>query len=76
MRRDFMNLLISIQQALTSPAFVTTLVLQLQDGCRLHPLLQRLHPRASAQVQPRPSDVAELLHLMEELQEKESRIST
>ncbi|CAD5186070.1 unnamed protein product [Musa acuminata subsp. malaccensis] len=33
-------------------------------------------PRASAQVQPRPPDVAELLRLVEELQEKESRLRT
>ncbi|KAL4585694.1 hypothetical protein LXL04_010318 [Taraxacum kok-saghyz] len=33
-------------------------------------------PRSSAQVQPRPPDVAELLHLVEELRERESRLRT
>ncbi|KZV53216.1 hypothetical protein F511_21473 [Dorcoceras hygrometricum] len=33
-------------------------------------------PRASAQVQPRPPDVAELLRLVEELRERESRLKT
>lgn len=33
-------------------------------------------PRSSAQVQPRPPDVAELVRLVEELQEKESRLRT
>ncbi|KAG0499354.1 hypothetical protein HPP92_004045 [Vanilla planifolia] len=33
-------------------------------------------PRSSAQVQPRPPDVAELIRLVEELQEKESRLRT
>ncbi|KAK8935263.1 hypothetical protein KSP39_PZI013638 [Platanthera zijinensis] len=33
-------------------------------------------PRSSAQVQPRPPDVAELIRLVEELQEKESRLKT
>ncbi|KAL3624855.1 hypothetical protein CASFOL_031523 [Castilleja foliolosa] len=33
-------------------------------------------PRASAQVQPRPPDVTELLRLVEELREKESRLKT
>ncbi|XP_010912692.1 protein INCREASED PETAL GROWTH ANISOTROPY 1 [Elaeis guineensis] len=33
-------------------------------------------PRSSAQVQPRPPDVAELLRLVEELQERESRLRT
>lgn len=33
-------------------------------------------PRSSAQVQPRPPDVAELLHLVEELRERESRLKT
>ncbi|XP_010915617.1 protein INCREASED PETAL GROWTH ANISOTROPY 1 isoform X2 [Elaeis guineensis] len=33
-------------------------------------------PRSSAQVQPRPPDVAELLRVVEELQEKESRLRT
>lgn len=33
-------------------------------------------PRSSAQVQPKPPDVAELLRLVEELREKESRLKT
>ncbi|XP_057493857.1 protein CHUP1, chloroplastic-like isoform X2 [Actinidia eriantha] len=33
-------------------------------------------PRASAQVQPRPPDVAELLRLVEDLRERESRLKT
>ncbi|KAG4129336.1 hypothetical protein ERO13_D09G073800v2 [Gossypium hirsutum] len=33
-------------------------------------------PRSSAQVQPRPPDVAELLRLVEELRERESRLKT
>lgn len=33
-------------------------------------------PRSSAQVQPRPPDVAELIRVVEELQEKESRLKT
>ncbi|CAJ1939246.1 unnamed protein product [Sphenostylis stenocarpa] len=33
-------------------------------------------PRSSAQVQPRPPDVAELLRLVEELRESESRLKT
>ncbi|KAI7743996.1 hypothetical protein M8C21_030027 [Ambrosia artemisiifolia] len=33
-------------------------------------------PRSSAQVQPRPPDVAELLQLVEELRERESRLRT
>lgn len=33
-------------------------------------------PRSSAQVQPRPPDVAELLHLVEQLRERESRLKT
>ncbi|KAL3522447.1 hypothetical protein ACH5RR_015281 [Cinchona calisaya] len=33
-------------------------------------------PRSSAQVQPRPGDVAELLQLVEELRERESRLKT
>lgn len=33
-------------------------------------------PRASAQVQPRPPDVSELLRLVEELKESESRLKT
>ncbi|KAM7530613.1 hypothetical protein LguiB_034023 [Lonicera macranthoides] len=33
-------------------------------------------PRSSAQVQPRPPDVAELLHLVEQLRESESRLKT
>nr|GEW72675.1 hypothetical protein [Tanacetum cinerariifolium] len=33
-------------------------------------------PRSSAQVQPRPPDVAELIHLVEELRERESRLRT
>ncbi|PKU68115.1 protein CHUP1, chloroplastic [Dendrobium catenatum] len=33
-------------------------------------------PRSSAQVQPRPPDVADLIRLVEELQEKESRLRT
>ncbi|KAL7102825.1 hypothetical protein ACP275_08G142200 [Erythranthe tilingii] len=33
-------------------------------------------PRASAQVQPRPPDVTELLRLVEELRERESRLKT
>ncbi|XVF25668.1 hypothetical protein REPUB_Repub13aG0233400 [Reevesia pubescens] len=33
-------------------------------------------PRSSAQVQPRPPDVAELLKLVEELRERESRLKT
>ncbi|KAK2984198.1 hypothetical protein RJ640_017311 [Escallonia rubra] len=33
-------------------------------------------PRASAQVQPRPPDVTELLHLVEELRERESLLKT
>ncbi|XP_008783905.2 protein CHUP1, chloroplastic-like [Phoenix dactylifera] len=33
-------------------------------------------PRSSAQVQPRPPDVAELLRVVEELQEKESHLRT
>ncbi|XP_075505411.1 protein INCREASED PETAL GROWTH ANISOTROPY 1-like [Primulina tabacum] len=33
-------------------------------------------PRASAQVQPRPPDVADLLRLVEELRERESRLKT
>lgn len=33
-------------------------------------------PRSSAQVQPRPPDVTELLHLVEELRERESRLKT
>ncbi|XP_051125614.1 protein CHUP1, chloroplastic [Andrographis paniculata] len=33
-------------------------------------------PRASAQVQPRPPDVSELLRLVEELRESESRLKT
>ncbi|WOL08265.1 protein CHUP1, chloroplastic-like [Canna indica] len=33
-------------------------------------------PRSSAQVQPRPPDVAELLRVVEELQERESRLRT
>ncbi|XP_073147504.1 protein INCREASED PETAL GROWTH ANISOTROPY 1-like [Henckelia pumila] len=33
-------------------------------------------PRASAQVQPRPPDVAELIRLVEELRERESRLKT
>ncbi|KAK9051656.1 hypothetical protein SSX86_028284 [Deinandra increscens subsp. villosa] len=33
-------------------------------------------PRSSAQVQPRPPDVTELLHLVEQLRERESRLRT
>ncbi|KAI3796798.1 hypothetical protein L1987_39484 [Smallanthus sonchifolius] len=33
-------------------------------------------PRSSAQVQPRPPDVAELLHVVEQLRESESRLRT
>ncbi|KAF3623931.1 putative phospholipase A1-IIgamma-like [Capsicum annuum] len=33
-------------------------------------------PRSSAQVQPRPPDVAELLRIVEELRERESRLKT
>ncbi|KAJ8616455.1 hypothetical protein MRB53_035827 [Persea americana] len=33
-------------------------------------------PRSSSQVQPRPPDVADLLRLVDELQEKESRLKT
>ncbi|KAE8674253.1 Tetratricopeptide repeat-like superfamily protein isoform 2 [Hibiscus syriacus] len=33
-------------------------------------------PRSSAQVQPRPSDVAELLRVVEELRDRESRLKT
>ncbi|KAL6538256.1 hypothetical protein OROGR_012244 [Orobanche gracilis] len=33
-------------------------------------------PRASAQVQPRPSDVTDLLRLVEELRERESQLKT
>ncbi|XP_041991882.1 protein CHUP1, chloroplastic-like [Salvia splendens] len=36
----------------------------------------RYFPRASAQVQPRPPDVSELLRLVEELRESESRLKT
>ncbi|XP_047952166.1 protein CHUP1, chloroplastic-like [Salvia hispanica] len=36
----------------------------------------RYFPRASAQVQPRPPDAAELLRLVEELRESESRLKT
>ncbi|WOH11925.1 hypothetical protein DCAR_0831421 [Daucus carota subsp. sativus] len=47
-----------------------------QKGTSFSRSLSNYFPRASAQVLPKPPDVTELLHIIEELRERESRLKT
>ncbi|XP_059664024.1 protein CHUP1, chloroplastic-like [Cornus florida] len=47
-----------------------------QKGAMFSRSFTNYFPRSSAQVQPRPPDVTELLRLVEELRERESRLKT